>query len=341
MKDVAALAGVGLMTVSRVVNGKPGVSPVMTARVLDAIEELDYRHNVSASNLRRLDGKTGTIGLVLENVANPFMGAIYRAVEDHVRAHGMLVFTGSCDEDGAREREFISALRARRVDGLIIVPADRDHSYLRSEQRRGTAIVFVDRPPRFLDADFVMSDNVAGARAATTQLTALGHRRIAYLGGPPDVATGEERLRGYAEALAVCGIAADPAIILTGLAGLGSTIEVERAVVGLLRGPDPPTAFFCALSYFTIDVIKAIRSLDLQHEVALIGFDDFPLADVVDPGVTVVRQDPTCLGQAAAKLLLRRLDGDTSKAKQVRLPVELIPRGSGEIPAPTSTTSSS
>src|SRR5438034_2020423 len=123
MLDVAALAGVGLATVSRVVNGKRGVSPATAARVLAAIERLDYRHDVNASILRRADRKTATIGLVLEDASNPFMSALHRAVEDCVRARGMLVFAGSCDEDGRRERELIGAFRARRVDGIVVVPA--------------------------------------------------------------------------------------------------------------------------------------------------------------------------------------------------------------------------
>ncbi|MGH3142425.1 MAG: LacI family DNA-binding transcriptional regulator, partial [Gaiellales bacterium] len=135
MLDVAALAGVGLATVSRVVNGKPGVSDATYARVRAAIEQLDYRYDMHASILRRSDRKTGTIGLVLEDVANPVMSALHRAVEDCARARGMLVFAGSCDEDGNREREFISALRARRVEGLIIAPAGSDHSYLLPELR--------------------------------------------------------------------------------------------------------------------------------------------------------------------------------------------------------------
>src|SRR5215510_16324758 len=135
MLDVAALAGVGLATVSRVVNGKPGVSPEAAARVQAAIQRLDYRRDVHASSLRRSDRRTATIGLVLEDVANPFMSALHRAVEDSVRQRGMLVFAGSCDEDGDRERELIGALCTHRVDGIIVVPAGPDHSYLVPELR--------------------------------------------------------------------------------------------------------------------------------------------------------------------------------------------------------------
>src|SRR5947207_6581183 len=130
MLDVAALAGVGLKTVSRVVNGEPGVSPTLEAKVRRAIEQLNYRRDANASMLRRLGGKTQTIGLVLEDVANPFSSALHRAIEDSARARNVLVFAGSCDADPLREREFIGSFRDRRVDGITVVPATHTHTYL-------------------------------------------------------------------------------------------------------------------------------------------------------------------------------------------------------------------
>jgi LacI family transcriptional regulator, galactose operon repressor len=328
MLDVAALAGVGLTTVSRVVNGKRGVSSATTARVRAAIDQLDYRHDVHASSLRRSDRKTATIGLVLEDVANPFMSALHRAVEDSARARGMVVFAGSCDEDGAREREFISALRARRVDGIIVVPAGRDHSYLLPELRLGTAIVFVDRPPRFLDADSVVSDDHGGMFMAVSHLVERGHRRIAYLGADLAIATAEERLRGYRDALAAHGLADDPTIVRT---GLRSVEDAERNASAMLTDGDAPTALLSAQNYFTIGAYKALRPLGLLGRVAVIGFGDFPLADMLDPPVTVVAHDPVELGLIAAQLLFRRLDGDRSASESIVCPVELVSRGSGEI----------
>jgi LacI family transcriptional regulator len=333
MLDVAALAGVGLTTVSRVVNGKSGVSQATTVRVRAAIEQLDYRHDVHASNLRRSDRKTATIGLVLEDVANPFMSALHRAVEDSARARGMLVFAGSCDEDGGREREFISALRARRVDGIIVVPAGRDHSYLLPELRVGTAIVFVDRPPRFLDADAVTSDDHGGMVMAVSHLVESGHRRIAYLGADLAIATAVERLRGYTDALARRGIAFDPAIVRT---GLRSVEDAERGVAEILADGDAPTALLSGQNYFTIGAYKALRELDRQQQVALIGFGDFMLAEMLDPPVTVVAHDPVELGRTAAELLFRRLDGERSASEHIVCPVHLLLRGSGEI-VPSST----
>ena len=330
MHDVAALAGVALATVSRVVNGKTGVSPEMQARVEDAIERLDYRRNVNASSLRRLDRKTSTIGLVLEDVSNPFMSALHRAVEDCAREREVLVFAGSCDEDSSREHDLIAAFRARRVDGIIVAPAGTDHAYLAPAARLGTAMVFVDRRPGFLDADSVTSDDLAAARAAVSHLGDRGHRRIAYLGASLTIGTARDRLQGYTEAMEARGARPQPSHVRPGLVDME---DAEQAAVEILAGPEPPTAILSGQNYFTIGAIKALRSLGLERRVALVGFDDFALADLLDPAVTVVAHDPAKLGRAAAELLFRRLDGDASETEHVICPFQLIPRGSGEIPA--------
>ncbi len=331
MVDVAALAGVGLKTVSRVVNGEGGVSPGLEARVRDAIAQLNYRRDANAATLRRLGRKTQTIGLVLEDVANPFSSALHRAVEDTARERGVLVFAGSCDEDPDRERELIGSLRERRVDGLIVVPASHDHTYLYEERRAGTALVFVDRPAAYLDADSVVSDNVGGARVATEHLLARGHRRIGFLGDLLSITTAAERLRGYREALERAGLAVDPALVRT---DLRDPDAAAAAVRRLLATSDRPTAIFTGQNLLTIGGIHALRESGLQREVALIGFDDIPLADMLEPGVSVVAQDPQALGQTAAELLFRRLDGDATPARREVLPVSLVARGSGEIAPP-------
>jgi LacI family transcriptional regulator len=317
--------------VSRVLNGVPGVRAETAARVRAAIEQLDYRHDATASSLRRSDGKTATIGLVLENIMHPYMAALAQAVEASVSRRGVLVFSGSCVEDAKREREFIAALRSRRVDGVIVVSADSDHSYLASERKRGTALVFVDRPPRFLDADFVGSDGVEGARMAVAHLAKHGHQRIAFLGAKPTVATAAERLEGYERGLSECEIGQDPALVRMGLSTLRATEEVGAAVQELLQLPEPPTALFPSADLFTVATIDALRKLGLEHRIALVGFDDFPLANQLDPAITVVAQDPGQIGETAAELLLRRLDGDTTPSLNLRLQTTLLPRGSGEI----------
>lgn len=331
MRDVAALAGVSLKTVSRVVNGAPTVDAGLAARVRRAASQLHYRHNMTASNLRRGDGRSFMIGLMLEDVGNPYSAAIYRAVENVARERGVGLLAGSLNEDPAREREMAASLVARRVDGLIVVPAGRDHGYLREEQQMGTAFVFVDRPPAMLAADSVTADNRHGARTAIGHLISHGHRRVGFLGDLTTIATAQERYAGYLEALHQADLAEDPALVRRNL----PTVEAaEAAATDLLTGPEPPSALFSAQNLITLGTIRALRVRGAQHRVALVGFDDVPLADLLDPPVTVVAQDAHAIGTLAARILFRRIDGDTTEPQAHIVPTRLITRGSGEIPAP-------
>lgn len=332
MREVAALAGVGIKTVSRVVNGEPGVSVEKHARVRSAIERLDYQRDLNASMLRRTGRRTATIGLVLEDVGNPFSSALSRTIEDEARARGVLVFTGSCDEDPAREREIVATLRERRVDGILLVPVGKaDHSYLRAERESGTPIVFLDRPARFLDADAVLADNHQGARMAVQHLAARGHRRIAFLGDDGAIHTAMEREAGFRAERDAQGLDDDAALVRQGLRGVG----MAEAVAGeLLAMAEPPTAIFAAQNLLTIGAIRALRARALDRSVALVGFDDFDLADLLDPPVTVVAQDAAVIGRLAAERLFARIGGEDGPFRRQVVPVALIPRGSGEIAPP-------
>lgn len=331
MREVAALAGVSLKTVSRVINNEPNVSPDLADKVRTAIGSLDYRQNLTASSLRRSDGKTSTIGVLLENVGNPFSSAVHRAIEDVARPRGVAVFAGSLDEDELRERELVRAFAARQVDGLIIAPASFDHAYLESEWRSGTEIVFIDRAPIDFDADAVLTDNRAGAMLGLKHLMAAGHRRIGFLGDFRTIATARDRFAGYVEAMHNSGVEVDEHLVCHDL----HTAEgADAAVRGLLASNEPPTAIFASQNLITIGAVRALHELRRQHSVALVGFDDIALSDLLDPGVTVVAQNPYEIGKRAADALFRRLDGTAGPAKIRLLQAELIPRGSGEIPAP-------
>jgi LacI family transcriptional regulator len=333
MKDVAALAGVAIKTVSRVMNGDPTVAPELAARIRGAADKLGYRPNLTASSLRRGDRRTAMIGMLLEDVANPFSAALLRAVEDEARQRQVQILIGSLDEDPVRERELAIALIDRGVDGLLMVPAGPDHSYLVAERRLGIRVVFVDREPRFLDADAVVSDNHHGAAAAVNHLLSFGHRRIAYLGDSQGIATAAHRFDGYSRALERAGLAVDPLIVRHGL----RTIEAATAAADELFGlPDTPTALFASQNLVTIGTVRALRRAGLAETVALVGFDDFLLADSLEPGVTVITQNTTQLGGLAAQLLFARLDGDDSPTRTHVVPTGMVVRGSGEIrPAPT------
>jgi LacI family transcriptional regulator len=332
MRDVAALAGVSLKTVSRVVNGAETVDPDLAARVRRAAAQLNYRHNMTASNLRRGDGRSFMIGLMLEDVSNPYSSSIYRAVEDVARERGVGLLAGSLDEDPVRERELAATLVARRVDGLIVVPAASDHSYLRDEQELGMAVVFVDRPPALLTADSVMADNRDGAIAAVEHLIRHGHRRIAFLSDLSTIRTAQDRYAGYRDTLRRAGLSEDPSLVAR---DLRTAEAAEAAAMRMLGACHPPTALFSSQNLITMGTVRALRSCGAQHRTALVGFDDLPLADLLDPPVTVVAQDATAIGTLAAQILFRRIDGDTSEVKSHIIPTRLIPRGSGEIPAPS------
>ena len=329
MREVAALAKVSLKTVSRVVNGESGVSPKLSRQVLAATERLSYRHNLTASSLRRSGGRSASIGVVVEDVANPFSAALNRAIEDVAVERGVLVLAGSSDEDPDRERRLVSAFASRRVDGLIIQPSSLDHSYLLMERKAGTAIVFVDRPPAFFDADSVVTDNAAGVRRGVRHLVAHGHRRIGYLGDMHTIATAAERHQGYLEALADEGIEPEERLVRLDLKGIE---RAEATAIELLGQPNPPTALFAGQNLITIGAFRALRQLGLHRRVALIGFDDILLADLLEPGITVVAQDPAAIGRTAARLLFRRIDGDTSPSEHHIVLSRMISRGSGEIP---------
>ena len=322
MKDVASRAGVALKTVSRVVNREPGVTPETTGRVLGAIEELGFRRNESARLLRT--GRTATLGFIAGSWADPDHVAVYRGAERMAREQGYLMYSGSTDSEPATEEGLTLAMCARRVDGLIIIPAPGSHDYLVSEIEAGVATVFVLRPPELPRADTVLPDARGAAQAAVAHLAAHGHRRIGFVGGP---ACGQRTaLRdGYTQAMAAAGLPADPvwqALDAAALAGASL----------------PVTAVFCAGQALTRAALRALAargdSQSPERRVAVIGFGDFELADVVSPPVTVVSYDPVLIGYTAGELLLRRLAGRHSPPSLVEVPVRLVARGSAEFPPP-------
>jgi LacI family transcriptional regulator len=330
LRDVAALAGVGFKTVSRVVNGEAGVSPDTQRRVERAIAALGYQPNLTASNLRRSGGKTATVGLMLEDVANPFSSAVHRAISDVALERGVAVLAASLDEDAERERATAQAFIRRRVDGLVIAPTGPDQSYLLKDVQAGLAAVFIDRPPAFLDADSVVATNQAGAREATEHLIEGGHRRIAFLGDLQAISTARDRFAGYRAALERAGIPADPGLVRHDL----HTREAAEAAVAAMLADLPecrPTAIFAGQNLITIGAIRALRAAGVERRIALVGFDDVELGDLLSPGLTVVAQDPVTIGRAAAELLFARLDGARGPTRHVEVPTRLIPRGSGEI----------
>ncbi|TDT97938.1 LacI family transcriptional regulator [Streptomyces sp. 846.5] len=333
MRDVASQAGVGIATVSRVVNGKAGVTADVVERVTRAAQLLGYRHDLTASSLRRADRRTGILGLVLEDVANPFSSALQRAVEDAATERGVLVLAGSSDEDPVRERGLIQTFSAHRVDGLVVVPTGQAGG-LAAALDHDIPVVCVDRVVDGATADTVTTDNRLGVRECVRALHALGHRRIAFLGDLAAIWTARERYAGFAEGMDDTGCRPSPALVRR---GLHTQAAAEKAVGSLLELPDPPTAIFSAQNLITVGARRVLQNLELEYRVALIGFDDFPLADLLSPGVSVVAQDPAAMGREAARLLFERLDGEKGPIRHSVVATRWIARGSGELPGPHAT----
>lgn len=325
MSDVARLAGVSIKTVSRVVNDEPAVHPDTAERVMAAIEQLGFRRNLGARNLRR-GSTTGTIGLIVEDVGNPFYSELNRAVERIATSFGRQVLTGSSEENSDRERELVLEFCARRVDGILVVPAGLQHGYLVPEMRAGTPVVFIDRPAGDIVADTVLVDNLGGTIEAVTHLAKHGHRRIAFLGDSPDIFTAAERLRGFREGCVRNGISYDESLVAL---RTPTPASIGEAVRKLLTGPSAATAVVAGNNRVAVHLLRALAHA--EHRPALVSFDDFELADLLNPPVTVIAHDVSALGHAAAELLFARVQGDQSPPRKVVLPVHLVARGSAEV----------
>lgn len=307
MKDVASRAGVALKTVSRVVNGEPGVTPETAKRVLGAIADLGFRRNESARLLRT--GRTATLGFIADTWADPLNAAVYRGVESVVREHGYLLYCGSTESDPEQEERLALAMCARRVDGLAIIPTPSEHNYLVPEIEAGVGCVFVMRAPPLshADTDAVLLDEQGGAQAAIAHLLAQGHQRIGFLGGPPDYRCRALRA-GCVEALASAGHA---------------LVDLGRDAQNLATAD--VTAVFCASQRATQEALRALASLPAGR-IAVVGFGDFDLADLVSPPVSVVSYDPMAIGRTAGELLVRRLSGDRTPPRRIEVPTRLIVR---------------
>ena len=326
MQDVAQAAGVSLKTVSRVVNSEARVDEKTRERVQRAIARLGFRRNDIARNLRR--GQTSLmVGLVIEDITNPFYSSIARGLEKVIQRYNYMLIISNSEENPQRERELVNELLRRRVEGLCIVPAGLDHSYLATELGLGTPMIFLDRPPAHLHTDTILLDNFGGAYKAITHLIGHGHHRIAMIQGDPQVYTGAERLRGYRQALVDHAIQYDEDLVRF---GCDDAEQARAAVHMLLAMPDPPTALFTSSNRISIAVLRALHAY--RQQIAFVGFDDFDLAELLPVAVTVVAHDPIAMGQQAAELLFARLKGDDRPPQHLVLATELIARGSGELP---------
>lgn len=330
MKDVAGLAGVGLATVSRVVNETGQVSPEKTKLVQNAIKELGFQPDDVARSLR--PGQVSRlIGLKVGDLTNPFWSHLCKGAIEVAEESGYAVILGSSDEDPEVERRTIRDLLARRVAGLVVAPdASGNIGLLEENTHPSVPVVFVDRPSRDMNGDYAVLDNFGGGRKATASLIGAGHTRIGIVVAPSYYATGL-RLRGYRRAMENAGIPIDESNVIRLLEG--SSEEACRAITNRMTEPNPPTAFFCTTNFMTKGALQALGT-DLSG-LALVGFDDFDYADQLPIPISVIADDPQELGRRAISMLLTRINGSQEPPRREVLPVVLIERSSGRIPPKT------
>jgi LacI family transcriptional regulator len=325
VQDVARRAGVSTATVSYVLNGTRFVSGGLRERVLAAMRELHYEPNAAARTLR--SHRSYTLGLILSDLRNPFFTEAVRGIEDVAQARGYTVLLANSNEDQEQEARHLRVLRAKRVDGLIVAPAGGAYEELAQLVEADFPLVLLDRHLAGLRTFAVTLDNEAAAHAAVDHLIRLGHRRVGMVTGRPPISSTIERQQGYRRALDQAGLSFDEQLVVTG----GSTIEGGAAATSaLLERPSPPTALFTANNLMTIGALMSIErhGLSVPGDVALVGFDDFPWADVLRPRLTTVAQPLYELGRTAAELVLRQLSGAGHHPKRVLLPGTLVVRDS-------------
>lgn len=328
LRDVARVADVSPKTVSRVVNGDAHVTPSTRARVQQAVEDLGFQPNLVARSLRV--GRADVLGLVVESLADPFFARLTSAIEHAAHERGMAVMVSSVgNRSPERESVIVESLLVRQVAGLIVAPMAQSHAYLASALRR-TPIVFVDRLPEGLRSDAVLVDDLAAGEAATRHLLDHGHRRVAFLGSELRNPTTRLRLAGYRRALAARGLTVDESLVAV---GAGSATQAREAAQRVLAGPEPPTAIFSSNMRCSLGLVPLLHATG-RTDVAVVSFDDFPMADSLVPAVTVLDHDPEVIGRAAAERLFARLEDLEAPAETVVVPVALVPRGSGELRPP-------
>ncbi len=328
MNDVARVAGVGTMTVSRVLNGSEHVSEEAAARVRAAVEQLGYQPNEMARALRNL--KSRTIGLLLPNLHDTFYATCAHALNMVAKEHDYTVLLTITNDDS--EHEYIEARRMlqRHVEGLVVIPADSLLCKLGSSEFHGIPVVTMDRPllqDDKIQVDSVITENEAGARLVTEHLVQVhGLKRILFLGHKPELYTMERRYAGYSRAMEAAGLQTSTSFECM------SEASARAIITRAMAGPALPQAIFSANNLATRYAFAALLHLRVRvpEEVAVVGFDDLELGDLLQPALTVVRQPMEELGQYAGRILFSKIEKQVplTQVAQVVLPLRLVVRHS-------------
>ncbi len=322
--DVARLAGVSTATVSRALNGSGQIAPATGAAIDAAVRQLKYRPNTVARSL--VTKSTQTIALLLPDIANPFYAALVSGIQERALAAGSAMLLCTTEGDPEREEQYLSLLRAKQVDGVLVdglvLPPERITELV----REGLPIVCLDRDIDSTSVPLVQVDNRLGARLATEHLLALGHTRIAHVAGAPGLRISDERVKGYRDALAAAGVERDPALVAVG----GFTEEGGYEATRSLLGASQLTAVFAANDLSALGVMHAIAESGrrVPDDVSVVGFDDLRLAGHTTPPLTTVHQPAFEIAQRATQLLLDLAGGRAAAQRLHLLEPQLVVRGS-------------
>lgn len=326
LSDVARAAGVSTATVSLALQEGSRISAETRERVRQAMEQTGYRYNRFAAKLRT--GQSKTVGLMITDIANPFFAALAAGVETELDKHGYMTFLVNSNDDSDRQSRQLSTLMEHGVDGMLLSPADgTDIEAVKAALEANLPVVQVSRWVAGLACDVVAPDNVSTAAQATRHLIALGHTRIAFLGGTEGRSARIERLAGYSEALMGEGLLVEAALTPMAAPSRANGASLLRDVMRLNQ---PPTAVICYHDLMALGALQAAKEMGLSvgSDLAVVGFDDITEAALSRPALTTVHIDAESIGRAAAAKLVARLHGDKGPREHILIPAHLVVRES-------------
>lgn len=321
IKEVAREAGVSVGTVSNYLTAPDSLSAVRRERVARAVEKLRYEPNYAARSLR--SRQTRIIGMVIPDITNPFFPQLVRGAEECAAQRGYILAAFNTDDRLDREASAIASCRVHGVDGLLLVvaPGSSNAAQIKATQQAGIPVVCLDRTPVGLQVDCVLSDNREGSRQCTYHLLSLGHRSIAFIGGPRALCNAADRLAGYSEALADAKVREDKGLIFEGDFRIEGGLRAGRKLLARAR---KPTAVFVANGMMALGMLQALEEAGLRcpEDISIACFDELTVAEVFRPRLTTVVQPAYSIGRRGVELLLDRINGAMKDDKPVRILLE-------------------
>ncbi|SHE82142.1 transcriptional regulator, LacI family [Caldanaerobius fijiensis DSM 17918] len=321
---MARRSGVSISTVSRVLNNSKPVSPEIRQKVLEAIKETGYRPNLLARGL--VLRKTNIIGIIVPDISNSYYSELVKGTEEISNMYNYSILLCNTYGELKKEMEYLNLLLEKQVDGIIFMTTNLTDDHINWFKENEVKAVFVNRRAEGLDIPYVSIDNYNAAYDATNYLIKLGHKKIAYVGGPlSDEVLGKERFEGYKQAIYDAGIDFKQELVRVSKIGIRNGYE---AMADILDVYNDITAVFAANDIMAIGAVNCIldRGYKIPDDISVVGFDDIPLASIIRPALTTIRQPIYDIGAVAARMLIKKLNGEKLEEKAVNLPYQLIER---------------